>query len=61
MRESYLLAGNLFKWSMLYNAAPGPSSWIWDWYPDGETWKESVNKYGAKAVDVMTEKFAAKQ
>jgi hypothetical protein len=61
MREVYLLAGSLFKWSQLYNKTPDASSWIWDWYPDGETWKESVNRYGAaKAVDVVTEEFATK-
>jgi hypothetical protein len=61
MREVYLLAGSLFKWSQLYNKTPDASSWIWDWYPDGQTWKESVTRYGAaKAVDMVTEQFSTK-
>jgi DNA phosphorothioation-dependent restriction protein DptG len=31
------------------------------WYPDSQTWKESVTRYGAaKAVDVVTEQFSTK-
>jgi hypothetical protein len=31
-REYYLLAGNLLRWSELYNATPPEDSWVWKWY-----------------------------
>ena len=39
MRERYLLAGLLTSWLFLYNETPPASSWIWQWYPDGEEWR----------------------
>jgi hypothetical protein len=32
MREYVLLAGILHRWFYLYNKAPAPSSWAWQWY-----------------------------
>jgi len=55
LKEYYLLAGNLFKWFRLYSSAPPASSWIWTWFPDGEKWRDAVQQYGNKAVDMITQ------
>jgi len=49
-REYFLLPGFLFKWYRLYNKVPGPSSWVWDFYPDGDFWKAMVQKYGNRTL-----------
>ena len=60
LREWFLLPGMLAKWNALYNphgnisktgladefVVPPASSWIWNWFPDGEYWKDRVEKYG---------------
>jgi hypothetical protein len=51
MREFFLLPGLILKWHILYNDTyPPPSSWVWDFYPDGAEWRERLAKYGAAAV-----------
>lgn len=40
LREYYLLAGVLYRYAEIYQQLPGKSSWIWEWFPDGELWKE---------------------
>jgi hypothetical protein len=57
-REYFLLPGRILRWYALYNGVPPPSSWVWSWFPDGQVWKEAVEKYGSKAVDIMTKDFA---
>jgi hypothetical protein len=58
LREYFLLAGQLIKWDHLYGEAPLPTSWVWDWFPDGATWKLAVQEHGvANAVEVMTRPF----
>ena len=54
LREYNLLAGNIFRWQRLYGEFPESSSWIWRWFPDGDKWHYAVQKYGSKAVEVMT-------
>jgi len=56
-REYFLLAGSLFKWLTLYNTAPPEHSWIWDWFPDGQVWKDAYEKYGDQVVEVVTEPY----
>jgi hypothetical protein len=58
-REYFLLPGRILRWYALYNDVPPPSSWVWSWFPDGQVWREAVEKYGSKAVDIMTKDFAA--
>ena len=57
--EYYYLAGNLVKWFSLYGKGPAPNSWAYKFFPDGEMWKDAVQKYGAQAVDKITQKFAS--
>jgi hypothetical protein len=57
-REYFLLPGRILRWYALYNDVPPPSSWVWSWFPDGQFWREAVEKYGSKAVDIMTREIA---
>jgi hypothetical protein len=57
-REYFLLPGRILRWYALYNDVPPPSSWVWSWFPDGQVWREAVDKYGSKAVIIMTKDFA---
>lgn len=57
-REYFLLPGRILRWYALYNDVPSPSSWVWTWFPDGQVWREAVEKYGSEAVDIMTKDFA---
>jgi hypothetical protein len=57
-REYFLLPGRILRWYALYNDVPPPSSWVWSWFPDGQVWREAVEKYGIKALDIMTKDFA---
>jgi hypothetical protein len=58
LQEYFLLAGHVLKWGILYKEFPKHDSWVWRWFPDGDTWKNAVNVYGTKAVDVITQKFS---
>ena len=43
--EYFMLAGRLHQYQVLYHgiSIPPATSWIWKWYPDGETyWKERM-------------------
>ena len=44
--DYYLLPGLLFRWSFLYHGAPSESSWVWNWFPDGDYWKSRVAEHG---------------
>jgi len=57
--EYYYLAGNLIKWFSLYGKGPEPNSWAYKFFPDGDMWKDAVQKYGAKAVDEVTQEYAS--
>ena len=46
MREKFLLSGLIASWLYMYNETPAASSWIWRWYPDGDEWRQSVDKNG---------------
>jgi len=52
-REHCGLAGQAFRWSRLYGAAPEPGSWAWRWYPDGPLWEGATRAAGADAVDAI--------
>ena len=54
IREFFLLGGNILKWERIYNEIPDPSSWIWDFFPDGDAWKKAVDLYGEHAADKLT-------
>lgn len=45
-REWFLLPGVLWRYYVLYNQLPPPESWVWRHYPDGEEWKEAIEKQG---------------
>jgi hypothetical protein len=53
-REYFLLPGLLFKWLHLYGEAPSKDSWAWQWFPDGDYWKEMVDIFETKAVEQAT-------
>ncbi len=46
IKEWYLLPGILWRYHTLYNEMPPPDSWIWRHYPDGDIWKETIEKDG---------------
>lgn len=52
-KEYFLLPGLIFKWYMLYNEVPAPSSWVWKSYQDGAFWKDQVWSHGEKAVELV--------
>lgn len=57
-RDYFYLAGNLYRWNKLYAKAPPEDSWVWNWFPGGEVWKESVALDGSAVVDEITSKYA---
>lgn len=57
-REYYYLAGNLLRWFKLYNKAPPVASWIWRWFPKGESWMHGVNNHGSNVVKELTKPYA---
>jgi len=60
MREHWLLPGRLLRWVQLFNATPPASSWVWSWFPDGDIWREAIEKHGTAAVEVMLELNASR-
>lgn len=40
--EWFLLPGFLYRWKRIYGLYPKTDSWIWDWYPNGNDWKQSI-------------------
>jgi hypothetical protein len=42
IKEYYFLGGRLFLWLGLYNQVPPESSWVWNWFPDGARWKNTI-------------------
>lgn len=57
-REFSYLAGNLYRWYKLYNKAPPPDSWIWQWFPKGESWFHGVQNHGSRVVQELTKPYA---
>ncbi len=53
-REYFLLPGQLMKWYELYSEFPPATSWVWSWYPDGQFWKQQVEKHGGNAVEIVS-------
>ena len=58
LREYYFLAGHLFRWYRLYNAAPDENSWVWQWFRHGQIWKIGNKLFGSEVVNRITEEFA---
>jgi hypothetical protein len=56
-REILLLPGNLVKWWTLYGEFPNAKSWVWDYFPDGDLWREAVSTYGGAAVELLTKRY----
>ena len=44
------LAGQLYRHLYLYNATPPLTSWMYDYYPDGDFWRALVQRYSSKVV-----------
>jgi len=57
-REYSYLAGNLFRWYKLYNNVPPVESWVWKWFPKGESWMHGVKNHGSKVVKELTKPYA---
>lgn len=61
LKEFYLLPGLLLKYHHLYQRYPDPNSWVWQWYPDGDIWKNGMNlKPGTKAAAEIFENISEK-
>ena len=56
-REYYYMAGNLYKWYKLYNKAPPANSWVWQWFPGGDTWRRGVLQYGSSVIEEITKPY----
>jgi len=46
LKEWYLLPGILWRYHVLYGEMPPSESWVWRHYPDGNNWKEAVERLG---------------
>ena len=57
-RDYFYLAGNLYKWTKLYNRLPPENSWVWNWFPGGDVWKAGVSENGSEVVNEFTLKYA---
>eukprot|EP00577_Skeletonema_sp_RCC1716_P000488 CAMPEP_0113382810 /NCGR_PEP_ID=MMETSP0013_2-20120614/6038_1 /TAXON_ID=2843 ORGANISM="Skeletonema costatum, Strain 1716" /NCGR_SAMPLE_ID=MMETSP0013_2 /ASSEMBLY_ACC=CAM_ASM_000158 /LENGTH=886 /DNA_ID=CAMNT_0000265337 /DNA_START=30 /DNA_END=2690 /DNA_ORIENTATION=- /assembly_acc=CAM_ASM_000158 len=57
-REYSYLAGNLYRWYKLYNKAPPADSWIWQWFPKGDSWFHGVENHGSRVVQELTKPYA---
>lgn len=53
MKEYYLLAGKIVRWYTLYGSVPSHSSWVWQWFPDGEEWRKGTELYGKNVVETL--------
>ena len=52
MMDFFLLRGELARWQAIYKRLPDTeTSWVWDWYPDGEMWREGVKEHGYGAIN----------
>lgn len=58
-REYYYLAGNIFRWHNLYDKIPASDSWVWQWYPDGQTWEDAAKLAGGDAVGVIGKELSS--
>jgi hypothetical protein len=52
--DFFLLPGLIFRWQGLYNKTPATTSWVWDFFPDGEMWQHAVTEHGDLAVEKIT-------
>ena len=57
MRERFLLPGRLVKWYTAYGKAPEDNSWVWDWYPDGDVWRQGVQEHGSNVVRTIASRY----
>jgi hypothetical protein len=51
--EWFLLPGFLYRWKRIYGLYPKEDSWIWDWYPNGNDWKQSIFSSSSTAGEVQ--------
>jgi len=56
-REYYYLAGNVFRWHLLYGRVPDASGWAWQWFPDGQLWEVAARTMGVNAVDAIAKQL----
>ena len=54
LREYYYLAGNTLRWQRLYEKVPDDSSWVWNYFPDGQLWRAAVRTSGLDAVNELS-------
>ena len=58
-REYYYLAGNVFRWHILYDRVPSSDSWVWKWFPDGALWESVAKFHGAYAVNEIAKQLSS--
>jgi hypothetical protein len=44
--DYFLLRGFLYRWMTYYNATARSDSWVWNWFPDGDFWRNLVAVVG---------------
>ena len=57
-RDYFYLAGNMYKWNKLYGEGPPEDSWVWNWFPGGDVWRERYAASGSAVVDEFTLRYA---
>ena len=54
LREYYYLAGNTLRWLRLYEKVPEDSSWVWNYFPDGQLWRAALQTSGLDAAHELS-------
>jgi hypothetical protein len=50
VQDVFLLRGVLFRFWSLYGSVPKTDSWIWQWFPDGQSWKRALEEHDVSSV-----------
>ena len=61
LREFVFLAGNIHKWQVLYNRVPSQDSWVWQWYPDSDFWRQAILQHPDNTVESVLQSSAVQK
>ena len=48
IREYFLMAGYIMRWRRYYHAVADDTSWVWNYFPEGNLWKRAVHDHGMR-------------